>query len=198
MKKTINADIQQGLGYAGKVTLNLKLDNQLIAKQTIHNTGRAPLFKFFASCLAADWNTASATFPSRIVLFSADNKEKEFDSSKWIAAKALTPSSGIMQSTTPEIITDSDLNSCAVRYHFRIPTSLIGGNDTAVLGKIGLYSKITDLKEPLAYIFIGEAEKELLKKAANNPNLVIVLDWELTISNQNIVTTTPNVSDATN
>lgn len=53
MKKTINADVQQGLGYAGKVTLNLKLDNQLIAKQTIHNTGRVPLFTFFASCLAA-------------------------------------------------------------------------------------------------------------------------------------------------
>lgn len=198
MKKTINADVQQGLGYAGKVTLNLKLDNQLIAKQTIHNTGRVPLFTFFASCLAAKWDTASATFPSRVVLFSAEDGEDEFDANKWVEAKALTPISGIMQSTTPEIISDRNSNSCAVRYHFRIPTSLIGGNDTAALGKIGLYSKIADLKDPLAYIFIGEEEKELLRKAANNPNLVIVLDWELTISNQGIVTTTTNASNTTN
>lgn len=192
MKKTISADVQQELGYAGKVTLNLKLDNQLIAKQTIHNTGRVPLFKFFASCLAADWNTASATFPSRIVLFSAKNGEDDFDPSNWTDTEALTPTSGIMQSTTPEIIANGVSNYCAVRYHFRIPTSLLGGGKATNIGKIGLYSKTATLNDPLAYIFIEDSDKEILSKAENSPNLVIVLDWELTISNQNVVTTTAN------
>ena len=37
MKKIINADVQQGLGYAGKVTLNLKLEDYRIKRKNENN-----------------------------------------------------------------------------------------------------------------------------------------------------------------
>ena len=192
MSKLINTEINQGLGYSGIVTLRLARDNKILEQATIHNAGRIPLFRFFASCLAADWNMASSTFPSRIVVFSAENDETEFDSKKWTKNTAITPDSGIMQATVPEIISDEEDNSCAVKYHFRIPTSLIGSGSASNIGKIGLYSKNVTLSDPLAYIFINSATKSLITNAANNPNVVILLDWELIISNKVITNNTNN------
>ena len=54
MGKLINTEINQGFGYSGIVTLRLTKDNKILEQATIHNTGRIPLFRFFASCLAAD------------------------------------------------------------------------------------------------------------------------------------------------
>lgn len=192
MSKLINTEISQGLGYSGIVTLKLAYDNKILKQTTIHNAGRISLFRFFASCLAANWNTASSTFPSRIVIFSAENNETEFDSSKWSKTTAITPDTGIIQSTVPEIIADGEHESCAVKYHFRIPTSLIGAGDASAIGKIGLYSKNVTLADPLAYIFIDSETKTLIANAANNPNVVILLDWELTISNKVVTNNTNN------
>ena len=119
---------------------------------------------------------ASSTFPSRIVVFSAEEGETTFDASKWTKQTVITPDSGIMQATIPEIISDPKNDSCAVKYHFRIPTSLIGAGDAGAIGKIGLYSKNVTLADPLAYIFVDAATKSLITNAANNPNVVILLD----------------------
>lgn len=192
MSKLINTEISQGLGYSGTVTMKLARDNRILKQAIIHNAGRIPLFKFFASCLAANWDMASSTFPSRIVVFSAENGETTFDPTKWKAQTAITPDSGIMQATVPEIISDPENDSCAVRYHFRIPTSLIGAENASTMGKIGLYSKNVTLADPLAYIFIDSKTKALIANAANNPNIVILLDWELTISNKVITNNTNN------
>ena len=54
MSKLINTEVNQGLGYSGIVTLKLARDNKIFKQATIHNAGRIPLFRFFASCLAAD------------------------------------------------------------------------------------------------------------------------------------------------
>ena len=54
MSKLINTEVSQGLGYSGIVTLKLAQDNKIIKQATIHNTGRIPLFSFFANCLAAN------------------------------------------------------------------------------------------------------------------------------------------------
>lgn len=192
MSKLINTEVSQGLGYSGIVTLKLAQDNEIIKQATIHNTGRIPLFSFFANCLAANWNAASAKFPSRIVIFSAETNETEFDSSKWSKTTAITPDVGIMQANVPEIISDPKTDSCAVKYHFRIPTSLIGSSNAAEIGKIGLYSKNVTLADPLAYIFIDSETKTLVANASNNPNVVILLDWELTISNKVVTNNTNN------
>ena len=197
MDKTLNTQISQGIGYEGKVTLNLFKNNKLINKYPIHNTGRITLFEFFISCLAAQWDAAYDKYPNKIVLFrrGADD-ETDFDATYWTEDYIVTPAQGIIQASVPEK-TSNENGSCSVKYHFRIPTALIAGGDAGQITKVGLYNNLVQLENPLAYIFVPTAIQEELAAANNNPNLVIILDWELIISNKVSLTVSTTESETT-
>ena len=184
MSKTIITETNQNIGYQGVVTLTVKNNQQIISKHRIHNSGRVPLFKFLANCLSANWGSAQSNFPSKIILFKADPSEtssQTFNELYWTTEYAVTPDVGILQSTVPVVIGNEENNSCTVKYHFRIPTSLISSTN---IGKSGLYSQLATINNPLAYVFVDSETQDALEGAEGNPNLVVLLDWELTISNK--------------
>ena len=184
MNDIIVTQTDQQIGYKGKVTLNLYDSDRKKTINTVqvHNTGTVHMFNFLANCLIAQWNVAQANYPSRIVIFKTEAGEETFDPDKWKSENAITPDTGILQSSIPLLETDYDKQTCSVKFHFRIPTSLISQVGSA--GKIGLYSRMITLNEPLAYVFISSEEQSALAAAANNPHLVIILDWVLTIPNK--------------
>ncbi len=197
MNKTLNTQISQGIGYEGKVTLNLFKNNKLINKYPIHNTGRTPLFEFFISCLAAQWDAAYDKYPNKIVLFRAGaDDEDDFDAAYWTEDYIVTPAKGIIQASVPEKTSNKN-GSCSVKYHFRIPTALIAGGNPGQITKVGLYNNLVELQNPLAYIFVPTEVQEKLASANNNPNLVIILDWELIISNKVSITVSTTESETT-
>lgn len=189
------ATITQNIGYEGKVSIKLfdtEANKQISTR--IHNSGTVDLFRFFANCLSGKWNQAQSNCPARIVLFKqAEGEGTTFNSDYWDPNYAVSPDTGIKVSVPPTAEVDTKHNTCSALYHFRIPTSLIGNVNN--IYKIGLYPDTVSTKYPLAYIFLSEPDQNILKSAAGNPNLVILLDWNLTLSNKTVLNNTS--TDAT-
>ena len=186
----INSNITQGISYEGEVTISLvNANNKVLAKTTLNNSGRLPLFRFFTSCLGNEWSAAQKQCPCRIVLFKKEDNESAHMSDEnywttyWTSNNALTPDNGILYAIPPVQSLDTTNNTSSVKYHFRVPTALLSSPGSSI-AKLGLYPNLVITSDPAAYVFLKSADTELLQTASNNQNLLILIDWELIISNK--------------
>lgn len=183
MSQTIFTD---GLGYEGKITLTLKSNNRVIQSKTYKNNGTAQLFKFLGYCLIDSYEEASGLLPTKIMLlYNSANGE---DYRGEVNPRSIEPRSefrGLAQ--IPSIISDSIEEQVKVVYSFEVPKSAIGG----AFNQIALYGAgmtKTDVTEFSAFYYLVDAYGtiEALDPSTWSPTTVLLIEWELSISNKNI------------
>ena len=154
------------LHYTGIVTLSQYNGEEKLELKKVHNAGGNGLFNFLADCLIGDFDIASMTIPSKIMLLTYnDNKELE---------KA---SGFIYKMSKPEKLYTDATGESTVRYSFQITRDVLEG---ARFDGIGLYTKNTSEIDCQKYAaFCNITHKDINLSASS----VLVVDWELTISN---------------
>jgi hypothetical protein len=181
--------LKEGLGYEGKVTLTLKNNGHVLKSRTYKNNGTVELFKFLGNCLVSKFTEAEKLLPNQILLLS--NK-----SSQPLPANAKTDiepqSEFIGLAQTPSIVDDPDTESVKVTYNFEVPNQSIHGpfNQIALYGA-GKIKPTLEVKEFSAYYFLADNGKfdEINPESADwSATTILLIDWELSISNKNIVT----------
>jgi hypothetical protein len=178
MSSAIFAD---GLGYEGKVTLTLKSGGRVLKSRTYKNNGTAQLFRFLGYCLigACEDSEAKKLLPTKILLLANDSGDPA----------TADPTSVTQQSDwqtyaqTPTI--SSTPSHVSVTYNFEIPRNAIFGS----FNQVALYGVgINHLADFSAYYFLTDAlgafeEQKALEWSATT---VLLIDWELTLSNKNV------------
>ena len=170
-----------GIGYEGKVTLTLKSNNRILKSKTYKNNGTAQLFKFLGYCLIGSYEEAKRYLPSKILLldnYSKDNNVRD--------AKSVTACTNFKPlAKMPTIISDSAKAQVKVIYNFEIPQAEIFKN----FNQVALYgSNPEDISDFSAYYYLtniqGELESENI--AEWSATTILLIDWELSLSNKNV------------
>lgn len=206
--KTIK-NSSKSIAYSGNVTVKVvdKKGKQIGKTKKFKNSGRWPLFQFFTTCLAGDFNNAEPLRPKYIDLFHADESGGAVpqitdgtDSPKMSAyanednRRTLVTyafNSTPKPETTKTGVSNNQLGSSKITYSFLIPFSHIDNKDD--INMVCMYNKenITafNYSEPSAFFFITEEDGENKKlgsllegSSKNNYNLII--EWVLTIKNE--------------
>jgi hypothetical protein len=174
-----------GLGYEGKVTLTLKSNNHVLKSKTYKNHGTALLFKFLGYCLIGEYEEVKHLLPYKIRLLN--NKS---GSQGEISPTNVTHSSYWQPySQTPTIVSDGNSDQVKVMYSFEVPRNII----TDEFNQIALYSvDADDISDFSAYYYLVNANDKLetLNIADWSTTTVLLVEWELTISNKNTETNT--------
>lgn len=172
-----------GLGYEGKVTLTLKSNDRVLSTKTYKNNGTAQLFKFLGYCLIGAYEEAKSLLPNKIRLFY-NNSQHPVGASP----TAITPSSYWQSlAQTPSILSDSDTSQVKVIYSFEVSRAAI----TDDFNQIALYSVGTeDITDFSAYYFLADArgDWDVQEIALWSTTTVLLVEWELSISNKNVET----------
>jgi hypothetical protein len=184
MSQTVFTD---GLGYEGKVTLTLKSNNQVLKSKTYKNKGTAQLFKFLGYCLIGAYEEAKNFLPNKILLLY-NMEQNPMNAS----ATAVTPSSAWQTlAQTPTITSDSTNSQVSVMYSFEVSRAAISArfNQVALYG-VGIDAE--DITDFSAYYFLvdGHNEWDVIDPELWSTTTVLLIEWELTISNKNIETNT--------
>ena len=142
----------------------------------VHNVGGNPLFNFLTDCLIGDFDVAKASRPTKIKLlkYSTDTNNPENSISGYSFESA---SDFIYLQTKPEKVYAS--SNGAVVYSFIISRTMLEKTD---FNGIGLYTDSAtaeDLNNFAAFCPITVSKSSLSASA------VLVVDWELIISNNN-------------
>lgn len=165
MYKSIKSRAVNNLGYTGIVRLSQYTDGKKSVLAEVHNKGGKPLFNFLANCLVGDFDIASQDRPMKILLLNEDEKGN------------LTKTRNtdfIYLLTKPEKVY-SESEEGIVKYSFIIPQEYFSRAD---FNAIGLYTNTaTEAKDYAAYC--GVKVSDLTFSITS----VLVLDWELHISN---------------
>lgn len=157
-----NAAINQ-LHYTGIVTLSQYNGNEKFEIKKIHNAGGKSLFNFLADCLVGDFDIARMAIPNKIMLLAKDNND-------------LVPASGfIYKIAKPEKVYTEDVAASTVRYSFQITRDVL---ENLTFCGIGLYTN--NSVDPLNYAAFCTISNRDINLSASS---VLVVDWELTISN---------------
>lgn len=191
MSQTVFTD---GLGYEGKVTLTLKSNNRILESKTYKNSGTAQLFKFLGYCLIGAYEEAKNFLPYQILLLyntAQDNGQKPAEAS---------PTAAVVQSSawqpyaqTPTISSDSTNSQVSVIYSFEVShASIFDKFNQVALYSVGVgENDITDFS---AYYFLvdGHGDWDAINPESDSwsPTTVLLIEWELTISNKNTETNT--------
>lgn len=174
-----------GLGYEGKVTLTLKRDNYILKSHTYKNSGTAPLFTFLGLCLTGNYVRAQEYQPCKIKLLF--NKSSQPDPEK--AADVEERSSFIPIAQPPMMHDDGDAAQVRVVYSFEIPKPAIAPNQN--FNQVALYRDNPNNDEDFsAYYFLTDGAGNFEKNQNTtdwSATTVLLLEWELTLSNKNIV-----------
>lgn len=184
MSQTIFTD---GLGYEGKVTLTLKSNNRVLQSKIYKNQGTNQLFKFLGYCLIDSYEEAKRLLPNKIMLLY--NNDKEADPAK-VSPTAVEPRSvfrGLTQA--PMIISDNVTKSVSVTYSFEVPKAAISDK----FNQIALYGAgmtDNDIYDFSAYYYLTNdfGILEVVDPSQWSPTTVLLIEWELSISNKNIGT----------
>lgn len=179
-----------GLGYEGKVKVQLIKGSTIIQTKTYKNKGMPSLFKFISDSLAGTYSEKDR--PSRIALFDNNNEiqptgDAQDNEDYWnsnITSAILNNASATVdpiKSGTPEATV-----GYSTTYHFRIPYINIRANK---IYKIALYSNngINDLaNHRLAYFLFTNSSGnwdpvEITNDLAGNYSIII--EWTLNITN---------------
>lgn len=177
MSQTI---LTNGLGYEGKVTLTLKSNNLVLESKTYKNSGTTELFDFLANCLAGKFNVAR--LPSKILLLfnGSDNAIKA------TATSCIQRSAWVSRAQAPTVDSSPANQSTKVTYNFEVPKNAIAGE----FNQIALYgANSTEIDKFSAYYYLANSSGDFLTEdpAEWSPSTVLLIDWELTISNNNTV-----------
>lgn len=161
------------LGYTGTVTLSQYIGSKKFKIAQVHNAGGNPLFNFLSDCLVGDFDVAKFSRPTKIRLL---NYTQESDETTGKITKIFTPASDfIYLLTKPEKIYNTSKG--IVRYSFAISRDVLEGGN---FNSIGLYSNSASELEPDNFAAFCEVN---VSKTAIAASSVLVVDWELTISN---------------
>lgn len=162
----MKSNAKNSFNYTGIVTLSRYSRGKKFVLMQSHNTGKLPLFDFFAYCLMSDFKKASSLLPNKIQLFKDEGTDKTSGESEC--------SGFIYLQTNPERVNST--NQGIVRYSFIVPRTALSAN----FNRIGLYpAAATDIAE---YSAICEIDEEITT-ASMSASSVLVVDWELIISN---------------
>lgn len=177
----------EGLGYEGKVTLTLKSNNRVLKAQTYKNNGTADLFKFLGSCLAGKFAEARKLLPTKILLLRNYSSTPNSADPKNVSAQSIFV--GLAQ--IPSVVDDDTINGVKVTYNFEVPYAAISGE----FNQVALYgAEKTDLNftEFSAYYFLTNSTGEFDNQDVStwSATTVLLVEWELSISNKNIDTET--------
>lgn len=157
------------LTYTGVVTLSQYNGNKKHQIAKVHNTGGTTLFKFFASCLIGDFESAKIDRPAKIKLINR-GASGEYESA-----------SGFIFKRNIEKLVDN-LGECRVRYTFMIPRDLLENITSISTLSLGLYSAYEEeLSNFIAFCDLGSG-LNLTKAELAHASLLV--DWELVISNK--------------
>ena len=185
MSQTILSD---GLGYEGKVTLTLKGNNgRVLSTKTYKNSGTAQLFKFLGYCLIDAYEDAKSLLPCQIMLLY---NSKGTGSHVEAKPSEVTPRSRLHSYVqTPTVVSDSKTAEVRVVYSFEISKPAITGpfNQVALYG-YGMQE--SDYKDFSAYYFLTDSTGNLAPENVDlwSSTTVLLVEWELTISNKNTET----------
>jgi hypothetical protein len=194
-----------GLGYEGKVTLTLKSNNRVLESRTYKNQGTALLFKFLGYCLIGAFTEAENFLPNKIMLLY--NNEADTSSGPSSGGTTYTDvqprSAFVAQSRTPTIISDSTSSQVKVLYSFEVPRAAIlaaqkeetNADKVYKFNQVALYSEGVsddDIHEFSAYYYLvnGRNEWENVDPRDWPTSTVLLIEWELTLSNKNVETNT--------
>jgi hypothetical protein len=154
------------VGYTGIVTLSQYTKGKRFIVAQTHNAGGKPLFNFLADCLAGDFNIAKLDWPTKILLLNVDDG---------VISKASNTRFIHLLSNPEKVYSDSE---GIVRYSFIIPQTIFAGTS---FNAIGLYPDSATLNDFNDYAALCKIDTS---KANISISSVLVLDWELHISNQ--------------
>lgn len=164
----IKSTAVNNVAYTGIVTISQYTNGKKIATAKTHNAGGRALFNFLANCLTGDFDTAKANIPTKILLL-AKNKD-----------------TGTLEPADPQfkyILTNPELvystNECIVKYSFIIPQERFTGTG---FNAIGLYPSSATYTDTGNYVAVCDIDSSNFKLAIAM-STVLVLDWELHISN---------------
>ena len=164
MPKNVKSMATNHLEYTGIVKLSQYIKNKKIAVAEIHNEGGIALFNFIADCLIGDFDIAKSDWKMGIRLLNIDEHGNlsRLDNTDFIFLLA-----------KPEKVYDE--NEGIVRYSFIIPQEYFAGTS---FNAIGLYlNKSADIDDYAAYCGVDTGDWNISLSS------VLVLDWELHISN---------------
>jgi hypothetical protein len=174
-----------GIGYEGKVTLTLKSKNHIIESKTYKNSGTIKLFQFLGNCLIGAYDQARPLRPMQIALLSNPAAD--------LSTALEEPTTNIEMRTSfqplaqlPRLISDDTSAQVSVIYSFELDSSSIESD----FNQIALYSESADSPEKFsAYYFLVDGNGNLspMNPADWSATAVLLIDWELTLSNKNVV-----------
>lgn len=184
MSQTVFAN---GIGYEGKVTLTLKSNNKVLKSKTYKNNGTVQLFKFLGYCLMGACEDAEAKrlLPTRLLLLENFSNSGSGDVTTADPQNVAARTDWQSFAQTPTIVTTNA--QVKVTYNFEVPKAAI----TNTFNQIALYGAGMDISENLvdfsAYHYLtnpyGALENQNPKDWS--ATTVLLIDWELTISNKN-------------
>lgn len=164
------------LKYAGIVTLFQRIGSKKIKLAQFKNSGRQPLFDFFADCLAGDFELAKINCPVKIMLL----KEKPVTENGSTQILYESMSDFIYWIKKPEKVYDKSSSTVStVRYSFIVSRDELKGT---TFDHIGLYA------DPITKGELDRFAAIVSMKSLDPVSLLassaLVLDWELNISNK--------------
>jgi hypothetical protein len=181
------AIFSDGLGYEGKVTLTLKGNNQILKSKTYKNSGTAQLFKFLGCCLIDAYEEAKSLMPNKIMLLhnnSTSPTDTEASPTNVVQCTDFVP-----YVHAPTMISDGDTSQAKVVYSFEIPRNMISSDDGA-FNQVALYGAgITDIRDFSAFYYLTDAHGwEDPEVDLWSATTVLLIEWELSLSNKNTET----------
>ncbi len=174
-----------GLGYEGKVTLTLKSNNRILESKTYKNSGTAQLFKFLGYCLIGEYEEAKDLLPNKILLLNNTSQSPNGASQTAIEQRSAWQT----LAQTPAIISDDATEQVRVVYSFEVPRNAITGS----FNQVALYSVgADDINDFSAYYYLvdGHGDWATVDLSTWSVTTVLLVEWELTISNKNTETNT--------
>ncbi len=155
-------------GYTGVITLSQYRHGKKFTVTKTHNRGGKPLFDFLAYCLAGDFTLAKLEIPTKILLLYVDDENN------------ISRAGEIKFITISEIEKVPSIdNEGVVKYSCIIPQEYFSGTD---FNAIGLYTESARLEDIADYAALGILDEDDIKSVSLSS--VLVLDWELHISNE--------------
>ena len=161
----IKSSTKSNISYTGMVTLSQYAGGRKVTTAKIHNTGGAPLFNFITDCLAADFTMAKLSSPYQILLIKTSDNGDSLD---------------LLNATTSDFITiltkPEKIDTNTVRYSFIVPQDAVAD---LTFNAIGLYPKTATLSDITNYYALCKVKNPTTVSTSS----VLVVDWDLTISN---------------
>lgn len=155
------------LGYTGIVKLSQYINGKKFTIAEVHNKGGQPLFNFLIDCLMGDYSIADIDRPTKIRLLRKNDDDP-------IGYSELENTGPIHIQAKPEKIYST--NEGIVRYSFIIPQEYFSAGR---FDAIGLYpNSTTNIYDYAALCEIKDSSAWAISVTS-----VLVLDWELHISN---------------